>query len=816
MLESRIAEDYDEASAPDYEQDIVRTIMSVLSSTESITADDLDQAVAAELGIPGDSTVLESLLDTVMDRLITDQELAYLPGDYVVAPKRLCAGIVLTTRMASPYEEAPLGTDFAGFKFVEEELGSLPKDAVAGDLIIARHQGGEIVLERASESIPIRDEEIAKVLRAYEAETREAGLSVAFEELVLDLLDDDPTFFAEPRAPLSEMVTAAGLEIRGTQIGADQAVWTADAYSRGVFRIHDLAADEAEQKAAFEVFRAFQAVTEGEPHELATIPGLRKVLDLMADYGVLLLVTDQFFGKDDDPALIDATAEFARRLTAAASRPLQRAIAAWLTAVVAERRCDPLAAAEALADAVRHAPEYAPTIDRLAWTRSDQGRAEDAIALWRQLDIPDNPDLIAVEEAMASAVNPAAQGLRRNEPCWCGSGRKFKVCHLRITDLPPLPDRVKWLLRKEVAYVDRRGDPLPDVIAKAAWALADYDQEKFESAMEDPLVLDVVLSEYGWFDRFLAERGPLLPEDEQLLLASWQLVSRSIFEIVDVQPGDGVTLQDLRTGDTLDVRERTMSGSVTVGQVICARVLPDGGSNQICGGVFFVRPGREARVIDILDEPNPTLLADRLLAYLAAESRPPTLQTTEGEPLIQCEMVLQVFDSEHAREVLDRRYVSSGPDEWHQEHDTDGKALVRATMRLEGSLLSIETMSEERMDRVREELDLYLADEFRVVSDVREELEFPSPSLSAEPPTVVDPEMKAALAGWIEQMENRWCIEPVPALGGLTPQEAAADPTRREQVIRLIDSFDRLGGVAAEGATTMRPDRLRILLGISQ
>ena len=50
-------------------------------------------------------------------------------------------------------------------------------------------------------------------------------------------------------------------------------------------------------------------------------------------------------------------------------------------------------------------------------------------------------------------------------------------------------------------------------------------------------MLDVVLHELGWFDRFLAERGALLPEDEQLLYASWQLIPRTVYEVVDVNRG---------------------------------------------------------------------------------------------------------------------------------------------------------------------------------------------------------------------------------------------------------------------------------------
>jgi hypothetical protein len=48
--------------------------------------------------------------------------------------------------------------------------------------------------------------------------------------------------------------------------------------------------------------------------------------------------------------------------------------------------------------------------------------------------------------------------------------------------------------------------------------------------------------------------------------------------------------------------------------------------------------------------------------------------------------------------------------------------------------------------------------------------------------------------------------------GGLTPYEAVADPTRREDVITLLRSMERLA--ASAGAITMRPEVLRRHLGL--
>ena len=40
------------------------------------------------------------------------------------------------------------------------------------------------------------------------------------------------------------------------------------------------------------------------------------------------------------------------------------------------------------------------------------------------------------------------------------------------------------------------------------------------------------------------------------------------------------------------------------------------------------------------------------------------------------------------------------------------------------------------------------------------------------------------------QAHTKWLDEHVPALDGLTPRQAAADPTRREQLERLLAEFD--------------------------
>ena len=124
-------------------------------------------------------------------------------------------------------------------------------------------------------------------------------------------------------------------------------------------------------------------------------------------------------------------------------------------AVVAERRGEALVAEQQLHLAVESDPTWGPAVDRLAWYTSDRGDAVEAARLWRRLGIgvEDNRDLAEV----LPFTEPAGPRLGRNDPCWCGSGRKFKQCHLGRRAPATLADRVGWLYRKAVAYIERRG-----------------------------------------------------------------------------------------------------------------------------------------------------------------------------------------------------------------------------------------------------------------------------------------------------------------------------------------------------------------------
>ena len=234
-------------------------------------------------------------------------------------------------------------------------------------------------------------------------------------------------------------------------------------------------------------------------------------------------------------------------------------------------------------------------------------------------------------------------------------------------------------------------------------------------------------------------------------------------------------------------------------------------------------------MLDLLDEADPEAIA----AWAAALDRPPVLITREREPTVLCQAVVQVGDEPLARRVLDGHYRTGEGATWEELFELGpDEYLIRATLRLDGSRLTIETNSEERMDRVLGVLKTDIP-EMKVLSDERTPLDLAKagrscpPGPGSPPPdgTTTDgretsdavatggQETTGASASRQQEVplplevrrqlqqrfEARWCEEQVPALGGITPREAAADPSRRETLERLLAEMERANLASARG-----------------
>ncbi len=825
---------------------IEEAMVSVVRARRALAMDEMEKLVAEQLGFDVEEEPWQTLIDRVTDRVIDDDgPLALMAPDVVVEPASLTAGIVLTHRVHE-FEHSvgsiPAGVDLAGFTRCPVPLHTSegdevwPFSAAPADLhrawkvrdgwldryapgtLLAVQIDGDVVSFEVVDDEPVMEPDLVSALRAvYDREVDEPGLPVSAEDLVYGMLVDDPKVFSVPRLPLGEIIEAAGLELNGGWTAHEQAVWDHHETARRRHRVIDRLDEFDIVKEALSVLEAFDTGAD-DPDTL------KAVLKKLRDPELVACVADEMLGFVDAEGMAEDTLAFAHRLVDVA-RPTESGPAHWLAAVAFERLGEVSRAEEELELAVRTDPVFLPAIDRLAWYRSDRGNAVEAVRLWRRLGVglEDNIDLRIVE----SYARPKVVKLGRNEQCWCGSGRKFKVCHIDRAEAASLEDRITWFLRKPVAYLERRGGHVIGDVHRLAAIRAEESGSDIDDYVNDPLNLDILLNEGGWFRRFLSDRGPLLPDDEAILGTAWAFVERTVYEIAESRPGEGLTLKDLRTGDSVDVKERTFSRDGKPGQLICARVVPVGESYQLVGAPIRVRPGRETELVQILDVGD----ADELVEFVARDERPLSMVTRESEPLIECRRVFAIDDPGAARSVLDELYEARDEGVWVEMHElAPDDSILRASLYLDDGRITVETHSVKRLERVTAALVAELPT-LKIVSTSKRPLmpgQAPRPprhiAASAPDSEMLDPSNldPSALEEFREQIldrfERRWCDEPVPALAGLTPRQAAADPTRRENLERLLADFTRMDeGIPEDRLSfTMRPDRLRELLRLDR
>src|SRR5665811_1626069 len=151
---------------------------------------------------------------------------------------------------------------------------------------------------------------------------------------------------------------------------------------------------------------------------------------------------------------------------------------------VAEAGGDAAAAERHLDEALRRDPEYWPALEALAGYRIDRSDPRAASLLLRA-GLPDDDQSVVLAKALAGP--PIEAG--RNDPCPCGSGRKFKQCHLGKPIMPP-GDRVRLLLAKAFRFLEGSEETM---LSLAALVVSGVPEDILLRLAGDPFVHDVTM-----------------------------------------------------------------------------------------------------------------------------------------------------------------------------------------------------------------------------------------------------------------------------------------------------------------------------------
>ena len=430
---------------------------------------------------------------------------------------------------------------------------------------------------------------------------------------------------------------------------------------------------------------------------------------------------------------------------------------------------------------------------------------------------------------LLSAARGGRARVGRNDPCPCGSGRKYKKCHL------PLDEQEDAASRVHDAHhdLDERvvGKLSEFAIARFGVAWLSFTDDFVEAAEAHQLsgpwsVYHYLVDGASVLDWYLEEQGRRLSRAERAWLAAQRAAWLSVWEVTQVEPGSSVTLRDLLSDETRSVREVSGSQTLVVRDAVLARVVDDAGVSLLCGVHPRPLPPKDAAEVvrrargrlrrkravpveRLRDEAFGRYLIRRWEKAVAdcdvRWETPPDLRNTDGDPVLVTTDHFEIAPG--ARPAVEAKlaalegveapdpdmeppvYVFLSPgNPMHPSWET----TVIGEARMVDRSLRLETNSPRRADALRERVEAACGDGIRHRARVHAN-PLSQEALFTEPDPAVEslpPEAQQLVLEFKRRHYADWPDQAIPALNGTTPREAIRTAEGRAAVDVLLKDME--------------------------
>jgi hypothetical protein len=285
-----------------------------------------------------------------------------------------------------------------------------------------------------------------------------------------------------------------------------------------------------------------------------------------------------------------------------------------------------------------------------------------------------------------------SEKIGRNDPCPCGSGKKYKHCCLRTktVSIDSIREREldasDQLTRAMIQYVR---DNMEDLTLDA-WEdfhLGEVSRRFSWTADEQMIFMPYFL--FHWNPEFVGRRRKALPDGgviaHSFLRTSGHRLSElqrqileqamkqpvSFYQVLSSKPGESISLADVLTGSQTEVMERTASEQARPGDLLYGSVwaLPGITVLGYCAPIR-IPPSWKAEIIGLrkglrrrIAKQNRALTAEDLLRYADeiratylfirdSLNKPLRLSNTDSDPLVFHTLTFQIESAEAAFEAL--------------------------------------------------------------------------------------------------------------------------------------------------------------------
>ena len=448
----------------------------------------------------------------------------------------------------------------------------------------------------------------------------------------------------------------------------------------------------------------------------------------------------------------------------------------------------------------------------------------------------------------------------RNAPCSCGSGKKFKNCCLgksTAENKDLLYEKLQVLHDQLVPKLFKYASEFlgPDVLLFAWENFVFYEDEEYDDdSLHNQLFYPWML--YHWIpdadffetendyeewgeitiaESFAEDFPEHLSEMEKRFIDIVRSSPYSFYEIVKCQPGVGFKLNNVLSGQEIDVLEQMGSQMAQKNQLIFAQVIQYDSVGMLMGtGSYYFPPSYKIDVLELKAAiENEGIKVEEELFEWGEEIRilyfdlfdrittPPQLANTDGDPLSLHELF---YDIETPDTVFEKLYSLA-------EGTTKEELLEKADFNKQGNLLSINfpwlkkgnpkmkswentvlgqilieknqliinVNSEKRAELIKRKIKTLLGNQAKYkttkiqsAESLLDKSESPIPRKTgkANEDLTKIPEVKKMLDQQLSEHWQNWLSDKLPALNYKSPEEMVKDKYGREKVKALLNQFE--------------------------
>ncbi|MHB1679400.1 MAG: YecA family protein [bacterium] len=428
----------------------------------------------------------------------------------------------------------------------------------------------------------------------------------------------------------------------------------------------------------------------------------------------------------------------------------------------------------------------------------------------------------------------------RNDPCPCGSGKKYKKCCLSKTyasigreltiQNKLIKDLIEFYHKNYMETVEYAKSLFWEDFNPEDYLTEDYEIEIANINFMEYLVYDFIVdykNEKTVIDKYLETRNNAgshrslnnsLTFEEIGILTKMKDSFLSLFEVKEVFKGEGLLLKDILTNKEYDVKEKSATESLVKWDILATRLIYLDEKYIMSGSGYFYPLMKKKEILNNIKleykdykkiYPNAQVteylkkngeIFNSFWYSLYSNPAPVNLRNTDGEPILFSKAVFNIKNKDavinRLKTIKDLKY-NEDDNVFSWVDETPGRKLPstnKGTIRIKNDKLTIECNSKERLSIAKimmlENLSdsiVHIADVFQDMKQAMSEFNEKNKGSEKQPESEISIEIQQEIMNkFLTDHYEKWLNEKIPALNGKTPLEAIKTKKGKQQVIELL------------------------------